>query len=196
MRRRATLAAFLALTGCALSERPHVDKRIWPLVVRRPTAAPPARHGRVLLVRSVRAAPGLEARGVQSLLPDGSMQADFYEEWAVPPAEAVESDLRQWLAESGLFQAVLAPGSRLSPDLIAEPELLAFWADLPAARARCALSIVLLDQRQGATAGVLMQRTFAASVPLSATDVPAIVESLRAALADVLRQIEAALADV
>lgn len=195
MRRRAILAAFLALAGCGLSERPHLDKRIWPLAVRRPAAEPPARRGRVLLVRAVRAAPGLEPRGVQSLQPDGSMRVDFYEEWAVPPADAVEADLRQWLAESGLFQAVLAPGSRLSPDLIAEPELLAFWADLSAGRARCALSLVLLDQRQAST-GVLMQRTFAAAVPLTATDAPAIVESLRAALADVLRQIEAALSAV
>jgi cholesterol transport system auxiliary component len=195
MRRRATLAAFLALAGCGLSERPHIDKRIWPLAVRRPAAAPPARRGRVLLVRAVRAAPGLETRGVQSLQPDGSMRVDFYEEWAVPPADAMEADLRQWLADSGLFQAVLAPGSRLSPDLIAEPELLAFWADLPSGCARCALSIVLLDQRQAST-GVLMQRTFAAAVPLTATDAPAIVESLRAALTDVLRQIEAALSAV
>jgi cholesterol transport system auxiliary component len=152
MRRRATLAAFLALAGCGLSERPHIDKRIWPLAVRRPTTAPPATHGRVLLVRAVRAAPGLDTRGVQSLQPDGSMRVDFYEEWAVPPADAVEADLRQWLADSGLFQAVLAPGSRLASDLIAEPELLAFWADLPVRQARCALSVVLLDhiRRRGA----------------------------------------------
>jgi ABC-type uncharacterized transport system auxiliary subunit len=193
MRRRAILTAFLALAGCGLSERPHVDKRIWPLAVRRPVAAPPATRGRVLLVRAVRAAPGLEARGVQWLQPDGSMHVDFYEEWAVPPADAVDTDLRQWLAESGVFRAVLAPGSRLSPDLIAEPELLAFWADLPAGQARCALSVVLLDQRPGSATGVLMQRTFSAAVPLTTTDAPAIVENLRAALADVLRQIEAAL---
>jgi ABC-type uncharacterized transport system auxiliary subunit len=196
MRRRATLAAFLALAGCGLSERPHIDKRIWPLAVRRPAAAPPARRGRVLLVRAVRAAPGLETRGVQSLQPDGSMRVDFYEEWAVPPADAMEADLRQWLADSGLFQAVLAPGSRLSPDLIAEPELLAFWADLPARQARCTLSVVLLDQRPNSATGVLMQRTFIAAVPLTATDARAIVESLRAALTDVLRQIESALSAV
>src|SRR5205823_13414740 len=109
-----------ALAGCGLSERPYLKKRQWPLIVRRPRTEPPRRQGRVLLIRAIRAGPGLEARGLQSLQPDGSIKVDFYEEWAVPPAQAVEDNLRQWLAASGLFAAVLAPGSQLPADLVME----------------------------------------------------------------------------
>ena len=44
-----------------------------------------------------------------------------------PPAQAVEDGLRQWLAATGLFGAVLAPGSRLAADLVLEGDLTAFW---------------------------------------------------------------------
>ncbi len=191
MRRRLVLAGALALAGCGLSERPYPERRQWPLVVRRPTSLPPPRRGKVLLVRSIGAAPGLGVRGLQSLRPDGSLNIDFYEEWAVPPAESVESDLRQWLADSGRFRAVVAPGSRLNADFVLEGTLTAFLADPPTGTARVTLSVVLLDQRPNPVK-ILMQRNFTAEERLASADPPGIVQALRAGLADVLRQVEAA----
>ena len=54
----------------------------------------------------------------------------------------------------------------------------------------CALALVLLDQRQGSTK-VLLQRTESAEVKLAGTEPPAIVEAMKAALVEVLRQTEA-----
>ena len=195
MRRRALLGAGLAapLAGCGLSERPYTERRQWPLVVRRPAILPPAEQGKVLLVRNIAAAPGLGVRGLQSLQPDGSLAIDFYEEWAVPPAESVESDLRQGLAEAGLFRAVVAPGSRLTADLVLEGTLTAFLADPAAGTARATLSVVLLDQRPNPVK-VLMQRSFTADRKLTANDGPGIAHALQAALADLLGQVEAAVA--
>lgn len=193
MRRRAVLAGALALAGCGLSERPYTEKREWPLVVRRPASLPLRPRGRVLLVRSIRAGPGLEERGLQSLQPDGSLHIDFYDEWAVPPAESVESDLRQWLADAGLFRAVIAPGSRLSADLVMEGALTAFLANPSAGTARATLSLVLIDQRPNPVK-ILMQRSFTAERKLASSDAPGIAHALQAALADLLAQVEAAVA--
>ena len=189
-------AGVAALTGCSvLPQTPYVQRRDWPLDVRRPSVAPPDQRGRVLLVRSVRAASGLEARGLQWLQRDGSVHVDFYEQWAVPPAQAVEDDLRQWLADAGLFRAVVGPGSRLNADFVLEGALNVFVADLSAGVGRAALGLVLLDQRQGATRA-LLQKTETAEVRLAGDDAPAIAEAMKAALADVLRQTEAAIAAV
>ena len=127
---------------------------------------------------------------MQWLLPDGSVHVDFYEQWAVPPAQAVENDLRQWLTDAGLFSAVVATGSRLNADFVLEGELDTFVADLNAATGRAALALVLLDQRRGSTK-VLLQRTESADVRLAAKEPPAIADAMKAAIVEVLRRTEA-----
>jgi ABC-type uncharacterized transport system auxiliary subunit len=196
VRRRWALAGAAAVTGCSLlPQTSFVQRRDWPLDVQRPSAARPNPRGRVLLVRSVRAGPGLEARGMQWLQRDGSVHVDFYEQWAVPPAQAVEDDLRRWLGDSGLFKAVVAPGSRLNADFILEGELNTFMADLGTGVARVALALVLLDQRQGSTK-VLLQRTETAEARLADNEPPAIAKAMQAAIVDVLQRTEADVARV
>src|SRR5262249_27175207 len=152
----------------------------------------PKRAG-VLLVRAVRPGPGLDARGLRWLLPDGSVHVDFYEQWAVPPAEAVEDDTRRWLADAGLFSAVVATGSRLTAAYVLEGELLAFVADRNTGVARVALALVLIDQRPNPIK-VLLQKTETAEVTLANNDPPAMAEAMRVAISEVLRQTEADIA--
>ena len=152
--------------------------------------------GRVLLVRGTCGlGRGSEVRGLQWLQRDGSVHVDFYEQWAVPPAQAVEDDLRQWLADAGLFSAVVAPGSRLNADFVLEGELRRVRARIcNAGVARVALALVLLDQRPNPTK-VLLQKTETAEVKLANNDPPAMAEAMRAAIAEVLRRSEADIAD-
>ena len=177
--------------GCSvLPSQPYLQRRDWPLAITRPQTLPPRPAGAILLVRAVQAAPGLEGRGLRVLQADGSVRTEFYEQWAVPPAEAVDDDLRRWLAASGLFAAVVASDSRLTADLVLEGELTALHADLAAGQAQAALALVLIDQHP-TPARVRLQRTMTATVKLDGTDPPALVRAQRAALEAVLRQTEA-----
>jgi ABC-type uncharacterized transport system auxiliary subunit len=190
MRRRSLLMGAVGLAGCSLvPQAPYVQRRDWPLEVRRPTTTAANPRGGVLLVRNMRAAPGLEERGLQWIQRDGSVHVDFYEQWAVPPAQGVEDALRRWLADAGLFKAVVTPGSMLNADYVLEGELTTFAADLRAGKARAAVSLVLLDQRQAAKK-VLLQRTEAAEHGLDTEDAPAIAAGLSAALVEVLQRTE------
>jgi cholesterol transport system auxiliary component len=189
------LAAGLALAGCGLSERPYVEKRDWPLTATRPADAPARLPARVLLIRSMQTGPGLESRGLASLKADGSVARDFYETWSVPPAEGAEAALRQWLTASGLFRAVLAPGSRLNADWVLESTLTALIADPPNRVARATLSVVVIDQRNGGPR-ILAQRVFTAEAPLGGTDAPALAGAMRAALGQVIGQVEQVLAEL
>ena len=194
MRRRALLAAAAGLGGCSiLPARPYLEKREWPLDVRRPATLPPNPAGKVLLVRTLRAAPGMEARGLQVLQADGSIRTDFYEEWTVPPADAVEDVVRRWLGASGLFSAVLAPGSRLRADLALEGELLSLLAR-PADRiSRVSLGLVLLDLRPS-PARLLLQADTVATAPLDASEPPSVARSGQAALAILMDDVETRIA--
>ncbi len=158
MRRRIVLQAPLALAGCALETRPYAERRQWPLLVRRPQALPARSGGPVLLVRSFSAGPGMEARGLQAVQPDGSIRTEFYEEWSVPPAQAVEETVRGWLADSGLFSAVVAPGSRLLADLVLEGELAALWTVPAEHTARAALGLTVVATDNAGTRLVLQRR--------------------------------------
>ncbi len=190
MKRRLLLSLPLAVAGCSvLPNRPYQPSRQWPLVVRRPVSLPPRRNGPVLLVRSVQAGPGLDVRGLKTLEPDGSMQTAYYEEWIVPPAQAVEDSLRQWLAASGLFQAVVSTGSRLSAQLVLESELDALWAEPGRHVARATISYSVLDQR-GISDKVRLQRVATATAPLTSDDPPSMVAAEKQALAEVFSEIE------
>ena len=144
MRRRVVLLGLVGLGGCSVLPSPqYLQRRDWPLDVRRPSELPPRMRGKVLLVRVIRAGPGLDVRGMQWLQRDGSIHVDFYEQWAVPPAQAVEDDVRQRLAGAGLFSAVVAPGSRLEADYVLEGELQTFIADPGAGVARVSVAFVV-----------------------------------------------------
>ena len=187
------LALPFAVTACGLSTRQYVERREWPLAVRRPNALAAPAGGPVLLVRDVTPGPLAGNRGLLTIQPDGSVQVGYYEEWAASPADAITASLRAWLAESGLFGAVLDPGSLASPDLVLESTLTAFVADPPAGQARAALAIVLLRERAGNTT-VALEKTEAAAAPLAQPGAPAATAALRAALAGVLAATERDLA--
>ena len=191
--RRAILAGAAALSGCSvIPAAKYVQPVEWPLTVRRPVALPPRAGGKVLVVRELTPAPGLERRGVQWLRPNGSLHVDFYNQWAVPPAQGVTDDLRRWLAESGLFAAVVGPDSGVAGDLVLEGELTAFLGDPARRQARVALALVLIAAR-AAPAKVLAQRTITGRAPLSAAPPADVVAALTAALAEAMERMEAAL---
>jgi ABC-type uncharacterized transport system auxiliary subunit len=193
MKRRAVLAAGL-LGGCSiLPQRPYLEKRDWPLEASRGSKRPARPGAPVLLVRTLRAAPDLEARGLRTLQPDGSLRVDPYEEWSVTPPDAVEDQLRRWLSDSGLFAAVLAPGSRGRPDLALEGELLALIADPAHGISRAAMSVVLIDLRHAQTR-VRLQTEISGEAPLTQATGSGVAQSGCAALAAMLGNVEGRLA--
>lgn len=197
MRRRLILTAPLALSACAslLPAQKYVARTDWPLEPAPPNAMPDNPAGKVLLVRPITAAPGLDARGVQSLAPDGSLKSDYYNLWAVDPADAVTQALLAWTQASGAFSAVVTPGSRLTPSLILEGELTELLADPSQGQARAVLTLAVIKAAGALGVAVpLTQARLSGTAPLQGSDPAAEVAAQRAALADVLKQAMALLA--
>lgn len=186
--RRAMLPLLLA--GCGLSERPFSERRQWPLTVMRPAASTARGGTKVLEVRGFRAGPGLDSRGLQTLEADGSIRTGFYEEWSVPPAQAVEDATRNWLAASNLFVAVVAPGTRAAVDLVLEGELGALWSEPAAGVAHAVVGITVVAQK-GDTARIVMQRRFSETAALVGVGPQAETRAMLSALTVVLARIEA-----
>ena len=194
MRRRALLFAPALLAGCSvLPERPYIETLRFPLTPERLPPPAAGRPRRVLLVRMMRAAPGLDVRGLRSIRRDGTEAVEFYAEWVAPPAEAAEDALRRWLAASLRFLAVVAPGTRARVDLVLESELTALVADLRRNEARAGLSVVLLREG-GLSSDVVLQRAITGRAPLAGEQPAQMAAAMVAALGAALADLEAALA--
>lgn len=201
MRRRSAILSGLALGGCSvLPDRPYQEVRRYALALRRPQQAPPARGpgAPVLLIRVVRAAPGLDLRGLRSIGADGRVSIAYWDEWASPPVEQAEEALRRWMADSGLFAAVIASGSRLDADLVMEAELIRLEAVPAEGIARAGLSVLLLSDAARDPVGqarILGQVQAEGMAPLGA-DATAPSDqamAMQAALGEALTRLEAAL---
>lgn len=194
MHRRLLLIAPL-LAGCSvLPDRPYVETRRFPLEPRRPPGAE-GRARRTLLVRTIRAGAGMETRNLRTIRPDGTESLDFYAEWAAPPADAAEQALRRWLIDARLFSAILAPGSRVTPDYVLEGEITQLAAVQGEGRARAELTLLLVDERNGSR--LVGQMVSSGTAPLaSGTAAPTpdqAAEAMSAALGNALASLEQAL---
>lgn len=188
--RRGLIASAAALSGCnTVLQRPkYVQRTTWPLSLNPPAslAAYARKHPhKTLLVQEFTAAPGLDQQGVHWLNANGSVHIDFYNTWEVLPAQAVSDDARRWLIASGLFAAVVGPGSTLAADLMLEGELTHLVADPSTLRAHAALSITLLNQRT-TPAKSLLQTVLSADAAVPRPTPDGVVAGERAALANVL----------
>jgi len=194
--RRAVLLAAPALAaGCANPlSRPFAEKTLFVLDVRRPQRLPPNPRGRVLVLRTITPAPGVELRGLVTRLAGGQQRADFWNEFFAPPAALVQDQLRTWLADAGLFSAVVDQGTRATPALALEPVLAGLFADgsvsPPQARAQMQALLLGLDRTPPR---VLAKGDHDRAAQIASLEPAAIVAGLNVALAAVFGEIEASL---
>jgi len=192
MNRRLVLFAPLALTACGslLPQQTYVPRINWPLAPEPPVQNAPNPAGPVLLLRDITAAPGMDQQGVQILQPNGSLNIDYYNLWAVSPADAATQSLLTWLQASGDFSAVVSPGSRLTASLILEGELTELLADLSTNQATAVLTLVVIKNSDSISAASLplAQQRITGTAPLTGNTPAAEVAAQRAALANALSQ--------
>ncbi len=193
-RRPLLLALPVLLAGCSvLPDRPYREVRRFTLAPERPGPLPPAPRGPALLLRGLRAAPGLDQRGLRRLDANGQVSLDFWAEWAAPPAELAEEATRRWLAASGRFAAIAAPGSRLRTGLVLEAELTRLHTEPAGGRARAGLAgLLLLEAPESGTAPrILGQFQAEGAAPLPAGEDAALAAAaMTAALAQALGVLE------
>jgi ABC-type uncharacterized transport system auxiliary subunit len=146
----------------------------------------------VLLIRRVRGVPGLQELGLRRAEADGGFAIAPWDEWLAPPSDLAEAALRTWLQASGLFSAVVAPGSRAEHTLVLEAQLTVLDYAPAANEARAGLAGVLLLER-GLSSRVLLTFDVRGRAPLAAgADAPAAAAAMQAALGDAFAELERA----
>jgi len=189
MSRRALLLLPLPLAACSvLPDRPNIPIRRFALNPERDSRRAASRNAPVLLVRRVRGVPGLQELGLRVAAADGSIAITPWDEWLAPPGDLAEAALRAWLQASGLFTAVVAPGSRAEHSLVLEAQLTVLEA--APGEARAGLAGVLLQER-GLSSRVLLTFDLHGRAPLPAGGgAAAAAAAMQAALGEAFWELE------
>lgn len=192
-----SLLAIALLCGClGLDlERAPPEQTRYLLDARRPANAPAAaaRSALVLEVRSFHAAQAWANRPLAYRTGAHRVETDFYHEFLVPPGIALAELCRRWLAESGRFAQVVAPGMRTTPDLILEGEVEGLYGDYRDPTAPRAVLELLVMVTDAAGGPARLQVGLAAEAPLDGAGPDALVRAFDAAFAEAMVKLEAEL---
>jgi uncharacterized lipoprotein YmbA len=155
----ASVGALAAALACSFSQ-PIPRPARYVLVAERTGPAVPGGAG-VLEMGRVRVASPFERQRFVYRTADASFESDYYQQFESPPGALVRDVTRAWLADSGLFGAVLGRGGGIAPDWWLEAEVGSLYADLRRGTPPSAVLAVefrLLDARSRAPEVVFQRR--------------------------------------
>jgi len=197
MNRRVLLLGLCALLLAALGgcmgglKHPPVEKRHFDLQVKRGEAKPPRAGGPTLAVRRVMVSPRYDGREMVYRTGPTDFSSDFYNLYFVSPSQMLGQDLRQWLAQSGVFGHVLDSATLVRPDLTLETNAAVFCGDysMKPGKAVVEMQFLLLDERDPDTP-VIFSRDYRREEPLTGGEPRDLVEGLRRAVAGIYGDLE------
>jgi len=195
--RRLALIAACFLGGCFSVEQPYPEKTYYVLEAQRPTTDPPAQDGSVLMVTPVRVAPQGEGRELVYRQSPQEWESDFYHEFFFPVQAMITDATREWMQASGALQVVATETGLVAPTLYLESSLTALhgdYADIDHPRAVMEMQFFLTEPK-GSEMHLLLSREYHEEVPLEALTPEALVAGLDKALADILQEVESAVAE-
>ena len=195
------LLGFQLVAGCVSFTRGYVEKRYYALHAPRGSVSSAATGDTgpiaeaVLSVRTFSGGPGLEGPQLVHRVAEGRYEADFYNEFFVPPGDFVTAAVRRWMADSGLFRVVLEPGSLAEADYVLEGGLTELFSDDREERSFAVLEIqVFLTKTKVGGPEVVFHREYAEREPLEGNEPDELVAAMSRALTRILFSCEADLA--
>lgn len=183
-------SCLLGLEGCRLS-RPALTSQSFAFQPVTPRAAP--HRGPWLQIRRVAVAATFDSQSFIYRTGDLSYERDPYAQFLVPPAELVQAALQESFAQDGAFQGVLAPGSDLTPDVLAEASVDDLYGDFrnrTAPAAVLAMSFIFFDASNGLAGQVLLQKNYERRIHLQARTAAALMAGWNEALKQITGQVE------
>ncbi len=186
------------VAGCVSLEKSYPEKTYYLLAAERKAAKRAPVPKAVLRVSSCRVAPAFDKTQIVIRRGESAYEADFWNAFFLPPSEMLTATVRDFYAESGLFENVVHAGSLVDASLVLETAVPAIYADLReegGAGASAVVSFQALLLRDGADGPkVLLERSYREATPLEDRSAKGIVAGLNAGLAKVLAALEADMA--
>jgi len=188
----APLLATLA-SACVSLERSYPDKRFYVLEVRAPAPTGGPIHDGILQVSTLRLSSRYQDRSFVYRISDSRFESDFYNQFIAPPAGLISEEIRKGLIGAQLFKHVVSAANSQAPSYVLEGAVNGIYGDFRNLNAPLAVIDVefFLISDLPAKPGILMQKRYVKSTPVSNRSPEALVKSWDLALEEILTALTA-----
>lgn len=188
------MLALLALcAACVGIEKSYPDKRYFVLESSaNPSSANPAGN-ETLEVSNIRISPRYADRSFVYRTSEAGYESDFYNQFLVSPSSLITEEVRKALTGSQIFKYVISPTNQLQPSYVLEGTVNALYGDFRntnSPRAVLEMEFFLTSEIPG-NPGILMQRRYAKSLPLTGRTTEALIKGWNQALEEILTSLVA-----
>jgi ABC-type uncharacterized transport system auxiliary subunit len=188
------LPLFLLLSsGCVSIERSYPEKHYFVIEV--PRGADPFNPAgeRILSVAHLRISPRYADRSFVYRTSDAGHESDFYNQFLTSPDTMISEEIRKALAASHQFKYVLGPSDAQQPNYVLEGSVNALYGDFRNLNRPAAVLEIefFLYNENSANPGIVTQKRYTKSVPLSERSPEALVKGWEQALSEIVAALAA-----
>jgi cholesterol transport system auxiliary component len=188
------LLALLALcAACVGIERSYPDRRYFVLEV--PARASPSNPtaSETIQVSNMRVSPRYADRGFVYRTSESGFESDFYNQFLVAPASLITEEVRKDLVGAQIFKHVIGSTNQSQPSYVLDGAVNALYGDfrnVDSPRAVLEMEFFLTSESP-AKPGILMQKRYVKSIPLTGRTPEALVKGWNQALEEILTSLAA-----
>lgn len=184
---------FIMASGCVNLERSSPERHYF--VIQLPPGADhsDSTSDLILSVASLRISPRYADRSFVYRTSDAGYEADFYNQFLAAPDTMISEELRKGLTASQEFKYVLGPADTQQPNYVLEGSVNELYGDFRNPNQPAAVLGIdfFLYQENSANAGIVMQKRYTKSVPLTTRSPEALVEGWDQALKEIVAALAA-----
>lgn len=187
---RALLLFFLS-AGCVSLERSYPEKRYFVVELDENAQRSNPAGDQTLLVSGMRISPRYADKSFVYRTSESGYESDFYNQFLTSPDTMLSEEVRKGLAASPGFKYVVGPSSQLQPNYVLEGSVNALYGDFRNLDKPAAVLEIefFLHNEDSANPGIVLQKRYMKTVPLSGRSPDALVKGWSQALGAVLTEL-------
>jgi uncharacterized lipoprotein YmbA len=182
------LLLILISSGCVNLERSYPEKRYFVIDVGDSAQPSNADGNQTLLISTLRISPRYADKSFVYRTSDAGYESDFYNQFLTSPDTMISEEVRKGLAASPAFKYVVGPATQLQPNYVLEGSVNALYGDFRNLNQPAAVLEIefFLHNEDTANSGIVMQKRYTKTVPLSGRSPEALIKGWSQALESIL----------
>jgi len=185
---RGLLLLILISSGCVNLERSYPEKRYFVIDVGDSAQPSNADGNQTLLISTLRISPRYADKSFVYRTSDAGYESDFYNQFLTSPDTMISEEVRKGLTASPAFKYVVGPATQLQPNYVLEGSVNALYGDFRNLNQPAAVLEIefFLHNEDTANSGIVMQKRYIKTVPLSGRSPEALIKGWSQALESIL----------